>query len=420
MNILFIHNGSDLYGASRSILRLSSALVGNGSHVFVLMPSRGPLTALLEEQGVTCILDPDLPVLARSQSLAPFALGRLVFRFVYSPFKVALLIRRHAIEIVHTNTTVTVTAALGARLSGVPHVWHIREFFSDMPAIWTVLQWYIASLSSCIICNSRATSMQFHAYIRRRKVRIIYNSVPEDDVSEITPADRHRIREAFGLQEGRVTIGVVGRIKYRRKGQEVLVEAAALLADKYPEAMFILIGTPFPGNEGHLDRLKRRIRDLGLEKKVILAGDIEDMRAIYALLDVVVMPSGMPEPFGNVLIEAMCYALPVVGTDLGGIPEIIDDGQNGFLVPPNDPAALAKALEKLLAEPWVRQEMGRLGRQHFVKRFRFTTMLSEILDAYEDLDARRKGIKRANVVDSRTGPERAGNEIVREANGSRQ
>ena len=100
-------------------------------------------------------------------------------------------------------------------------------------------------------------------------------------------------------------------------------------------------------------------------------------------MDIFVLPSAQPEPFGGVVMEAMALGLPVVGTNIGGTTEQVSDGETGFLVPPADPAAMATAIGKLAADPDYRRRMGEKGRQRVGEKFNILTMTDRIVSVYQ-------------------------------------
>jgi glycosyltransferase involved in cell wall biosynthesis len=145
------------------------------------------------------------------------------------------------------------------------------------------------------------------------------------------------------------------------------------------------MGSPFPGNEEHLTALEQLIDEMGVRDKVVLTGDVEDIKAGTAAMDVAIMASGQPEPFGGVVIESMALGRPVVGTAIGGTPEQIEDGVTGVLVPPNDEVALADAIGRLLDDVSMRQVMGERARQAFLAKFEFETFYASLWREYEVL-----------------------------------
>jgi len=170
-----------------------------------------------------------------------------------------------------------------------------------------------------------------------------------------------------------------------RKGQDDFVRAAARLGAWHDRVRFLVIGSPFPGNEAHAAQLNRLIEGLNLGRVVALTGDVEDIKAAISALDVLVLASSRPEPFGGVVLEAMMLGRPVVGTALGGTPEQIADGVTGLLVPPNDPAAMAEAIARMLEDPQEAARMGAAGRERCLRLFEFRTFYAAVLRVYDAL-----------------------------------
>lgn len=379
MNLLFSHNNADLYGASRSLLRLTSRLVADGEDVSVILPYSGTLSDALESSGVRCIFIPGLAVVERSAFKSLAGLVSFCFRLPVSVFRIISLIRKIRPDIIHSNTSVMLPSALAAKLCRIPHIWHIREFYSDFPSFWKMYQRVMAFCSSRIICVSTPVQMQF-AETSRRKTIVLHNGFPADEFSSVNPARVAAFRNEHDLTAPKLA-GVIGRLKLKRKGQETFIAAALQIAAKHPDVQFVLIGSAFPGNESHEEELRRLASPLG--DQVCLTGDVEDIKAAYAALDVVVMPSGMPEPFGGVVVEAMAMSRPVIATSIGGSPEQINDGKTGILFPPDDAGALAEALDRLLSDTVLAKAMGSAGRSRFENKFEFEPFFRKMKDIYK-------------------------------------
>ncbi len=385
MKILFVANVSDLYGASRSLLRLASALAESGHTVEAILPEDGPLRPRLEEAGVRVAVHQGLPVLTRRALRSPGGLARLLWRIPVSVVRLARHLRRTRPDVVHTNSAVVFTPGVAARICRVPHVWHMREFLADVSRLWIVYQRFMSAAADAIVCNSAAVAAQFTGGARR-KTRVIYNGIPERDYRP-GPAPG-AVQARYGIA-GDLLVGMAGRINLDQKGQDVFVRAAALLAPQFPRAGFVIAGSPYPGNEAHAARLGALIDELGMKNRVFLTGDVADAAALYSALDVCVLPAVKPEGLGNVLLEAMALSKPVAGSAIGGIPEVIEDGGNGFLVPPGDAAALAERLGQLLGDAGLRRRMGEAGRRRFEDLFRFEVCRDKVLALYESLAAGR-------------------------------
>lgn len=376
---LFFHWNGDLYGASRSLLRLTSRLARDGHRPVVVLGQPGPLAALLTGAGVDVRHTGWMAALERSDLKSPLAMIRFLIRALGSiPAYLGILVQVRP-EVVHTNASIVITSGLAARLTGRPHVWHMRETYGDFPRLWPVFQRFVAALSTRIVCISECVAAQFSPGIRHRKLDVIHNGIPRAELRVPDPKEVERTRRHWGLL-GHTTVGVVGRINLGRKGQHLLVEAAARLVAQHPSARFLIIGSAYPGKEHEEARLRAMIEERGLADRFVLTGDMGDLPLIYGLLDVVVVPSPVPEPFGNTAPEAMAYGIPVVGTDMGGTAEIVTHGHTGFLFPPGDVEALSACIDLLLGDPDLRRRLGEAGRADFEDRFEFERCYQGMVD----------------------------------------
>jgi glycosyltransferase involved in cell wall biosynthesis len=346
----------------------------------VVLPEDGLLKKLIEAQGVEVVLHPGLSVITRRV----FYSWRIVLFLLSYPLSVFFLwrlIRKRRIEFVHTNTGVIVSPALAARLAGVPHLWHMRDWFQEFRSFWPTFSWYIERLSGKVVAVSNAVADQFTP---RDHVTVIHNgfSTAEFDV----PREHWRadLRTRFGLN-GEFVVGCVGRIKLVRKGQEVLVRATAVLKQRGLNIKSLIVGAPFSGNESHLVQLQNLVRELGVEGDVVFTGELADPRTAYAAMDVLAMTSAQPEPFGGVVMEAMSMGVPVVATDIGGSLDQVVDGVTGFFVPPSDAVALADAIEKLMRDPQLHQRMGTAAVKRIEQDFSLKEMTRKIEGIFEEM-----------------------------------
>lgn len=374
--VLYVNNSADIYGASRMLLRFLKTVDHQRFQALVVLPEDGLLKDCFEAEGVEVVLHPRLSIITRPV----FYSWRIVLFFLNYPFSVFFLwrlIRSRRIELVHTNTGVMVSPALAAKLAGVPHIWHIRDWFQEFQSFWPTFSRYIRILSRKIVAVSNAVAGQFdpRAMVIHDGFSLEEFRVPQQKLGE-------EFRARYGLGKDFV-VGCVGRIKYVRKGQEILVQAAALLKQRGKRFVALIVGAPFPGNEGHLTQLQDLVRELGVEDRVVLTGEIPDARPAYAAMDLLALTSAQPEPFGGVVMEAMAMSLPVVATNIGGSLDQVLDGVTGLLVPPGDPVALADAIEKLMQNPSLCRRMGAAGVQRIGERFTLMTMTHEMEDLFE-------------------------------------
>lgn len=377
MRVLYVHNSADIYGASRSLLRLLPEVSARGIEPCVVLPEEGPLRERVEGLGVEVVVEPGLTVINRA-NFQPVPLLGLAAGFPWSVGRIGRLVRAKRIDLVHTNTGVMPSPALAARILGVPHVWHVRDSFGEFRGLWKCYRRYITGLSAKVIAVSRAIAGQFDGALN---VEVVHNGMPLGEFPEEIGEIRESFRRRHGLGSERV-VGCVGRIKWVRKGQEVLVEAAALLRERGIKAKYLIVGAPSAGNEEHLDRLKGLIEGKGLVGDVILTGELTDARPAYAAMDIFVLPSVQPEPFGGVVLEAMAMKRPVIATAIGGSLDQVTEGQTGYLVPPGDFRALADKLSLLLGDRELCERMGEAGRARLKDCFSVEQMIAKFMGVY--------------------------------------
>jgi glycosyltransferase involved in cell wall biosynthesis len=203
-----------------------------------------------------------------------------------------------------------------------------------------------------------------------RKIRVVYNGVPEP-----IAAPASGLRTALGLGAEAFVALIVGSLE-ERKGHETAFEAWGRLSDR---AHLVVIGTgPME------DEYRHRVRVLGLESRVHFMGQRDDVPSILKAADVLVVASTL-EATPYVIIEAMAAGLPVVASDIYGIPEIVERGATGLLVPPANPEALAGAVRSLGDQPALRQSMGEAGHSRFEERFTIERSVADTVAVYREL-----------------------------------
>jgi glycosyltransferase involved in cell wall biosynthesis len=381
MRILSINNTADIYGSARCMERVFSRFAQEGHEVHAVLPKRGPLTDHLESQGVRVYIHPRLAIIERAQFRSISGILKFLFNYPVSVVWLATLMVRLRINLVHTNVAVMPTPAMAAFITGKTHVWHIRELLSEFGSLWKPYQHYVHHLSAAIIAISNCTRDQFSPPLRD-KIHVIYDGL---DVTATLPdpVKVKAFREAFPADG--LLVGVVGRIKWHRKGQEVLVRAAELLRPHHPNVHYAVVGSAAPGNEDHEVRLRELISSRGLDDIVTLTGDRQDSASVFAALDVAVVPSVQAEPFGCVVIESMAAGTPVVGSNNGGIAEQIVDGESGILFCPGSAEDLAEALHRLYIDPAFRERTSEAGKRRVLNEFSLETTYLMMAALFEEL-----------------------------------
>jgi glycosyltransferase involved in cell wall biosynthesis len=204
---------------------------------------------------------------------------------------------------------------------------------------------------------------------------LIYNGVDLERYDHQDPCCT--LREEFGMEPGSSIVGVVGRLELE-KGHPTLLEAWPLVLRDVPDAYLLIVG------EGtRQEALHQIAREQGVERHVIFTGRRDDIPAVTAALDVAVLPS-YREAQGLTILEAMALSRPVVASNVGGIPEMIENGVTGLLVPPHDPPALAGAIARLLRDHPYADMLGRAGHDLVHDRFCVQLMVNKVQELYDE------------------------------------
>jgi glycosyltransferase involved in cell wall biosynthesis len=358
--ILIAHPSVDLYGSDRMLLRSASALRRNGGRVLVTVPIHGPLVDELVATGIRADACP-APVLRKGSRsfLGLLSLGWLSLASLPRQWR---LLRTFRPDVVYVNTLTLPTWLLVGRLYGARVVCHVREAESDAGRTMRLALTAPLRLAHVVLCNSKATEtfVVGGSGMLARRCRVIYNGLPIPEV--VDPVARNR-----PVQRDPSLI-LVGRLS-PRKGQDIAVRALALLRDRGLAADLHFFGDAYAGYAWYVDSLQDLAEDLQVAERVHFHGFVSSSPgAIYQSHDIALVPSRV-EPFGNVAVEALGAGIPVVASAVQGLVEVLEQG-GGVLVPPDDPPALATAIQGLLGLDQMRwQALVDQGRQQVTERF---------------------------------------------------
>lgn len=213
------------------------------------------------------------------------------------------------------------------------------------------------------------------------RLSVIPNGVRLDG---LPAGDRQAVRQELGLRPADQVVGAVGRLE-PAKGLVYLIEAAAQLAPQHPDLRVVIVGA------GRLEgELHAAVRQHGLEQVVLFTGFRQDVTRCLQAFDLFALPS-LTEGIPIALLEACASARPVVASRVGGVPEVIADGEQGLLVPPGDVPALAQAITRLLDDPQLATRLGEAARQRIAARYSLESMLDGTCQAYRAaLEQRRR------------------------------
>jgi glycosyltransferase involved in cell wall biosynthesis len=321
-------------------------------------------------------------------------LGRHALRLVGEEFpaavRLAAVIHRERPNLVHLGNGVRANfdGVLACWLTRTPCVCHVKGFEK-----YSTRERWVAPHIDALVCMTKAVEKHCTRNgVRGRRTHVVYDALDE---AAFTPQpDPTTIRAELGIANGAPCVGVIGNIQ-EWKGQAVLVEAMARVVEAVPQAHGLIIGGVHRAGEGYHRQLQSRIRELRLERCLCITGFRDDVADVMNALDIVVHTSVRPEPFGRVILEGMLLGKAVVAAAAGGVPELIHDGETGFLVPPGDVARLTECLLLLLQDAALRQRVGRQAqawaREHCSLQ-RHVAAMSAIYEELAQPDHNRQSI----------------------------
>ena len=305
---------------------------------------------------------------------------RLAVEEVPAAVRLARIFRRAQADVVHLGNGVRANfdGLLACLLTRTPCVCHVKGFekYSDRER-------WVAPKIDALVCMTKAVEDHCaRSGVRGRRTHVVYDAV--DEAAFAPRCDVARVRAELGIANGAPCFGVIGNIQ-EWKGQAVLVEAMTRIIDAVPEARGLIVGGVHRAGAAYNEQLETRIRELHLERCLSITGFRSDIADIMNALDVVVHTSVRPEPFGRVILEGMLLGKVVVATAAGGVPELIEDGQTGFLTTPGNPEELAERLLPLLQNADLRQQVGRRAQEWARERFSLQRHVAAMSAIYEEL-----------------------------------
>lgn len=368
--ILYLNTEHEMGGGEWSLLYLVEKLDRKRFLPIVVCTSKGTLVDELNSRNIKVIISS----LGRLKSFNQIPVIKTIVKLIK-------IIKTEQIDLIHTNDPRSnLLGGIVGRLTGRPIVWHARNFIVqgmvDTDRIFSFL-------TNKIIANSVAVSKRFERLKDfKKKVEVIYNGVNLEKFN--SGIDGSRIRKEFNIPDGVPIVGILSRIG-PGKGHEYFINAASIVRKSIPEVKFLVVGGPIlEADNNELKELIKLAEDLGLYNDIIFAGHRSDIPDIMASLDLVVLATEA-EPFGRVAIEAMATSKPVVATNAGGIPEVVEDKATGILVPPKDVDAMANTIIGLINDRHRMKELGENGRKRAIEMFSIESNVKKTGKVYENL-----------------------------------
>lgn len=393
MKILIVNNSATMHGGAEAMIaQLKAGLTKEGHNVRILCGNeKGNGARIADVKFITCSehISPLRPIYLFN----PFAIVTLrkeLKRFrpdivhlhtisKASPFILPLLRKYPTVLTLHDHSMFDPT-----RIEDVPPLMPHRKTFSDYFISKPSLRFYLekvrfwalrrfaGNVDTVMACSDFYASCARYSRIFPHIITL-HNGI---NLSDPSPVSSQR------------NVLFVGRLS-EEKGAPVLIEAAALLRKKYPDLAVDIVG-----GGRQMKKLKKKIAKLRLRENVRLLGykTSAEIAELYRKSSLVAVPSTCPDNLPTVCIEAMAAGRPIVASRIGGLPELVEDGKTGYLVPINDPEALAGSIDKLLSDPRLLQEMGKAGREKAEREFSAGIYIKQTLDEYQRISNCHKNV----------------------------
>jgi len=393
MKILFYNHTPQVSGAERVLAMILARLDRHRFEPVVLCPADGAMRDLAEAQGVRCL---SVPPLQARFTWRPDAAVRYLASFWRTIRAARGQVVEAAPDLIHANSIraglVMAAATVGL---AVPVIWHLHDLLPRHPFSTAIRLFALLSDRNRMLAVSQAVAAKFQGRLlrlarRRVPIAVLRNAVASERFAPDMAAAR-AFRDELRLTPNQTEINSTTHQPYiiaavgmltPRKGQLELIRAFAQVVKQLPQAVLVIAGAPlFNRDEEYQQKLIATARELGLSDRVRFLGPRRDVAAIYQAADVLVVNS-WAEPFALVVLEGLASGAALVATAVGGTPEMIEHGEQGWLVPPGDQAALAAAIVKLLTEPELRTRLAAAGRARAQRQFSLEQYLRELEEFY--------------------------------------
>ena len=360
-NILFI-NSITIYGGGEVwMITLIRELVKRGYKVTLVCKKEAEIIKYVDKESIEV-----LPIRIAGD-FDPFTI-----------FKIASIYRKRKIDITIANVGKDIRlAGLAAKFVSDISVIALHQVDRKIKNNWRYRFTY-DSLADLIVVNSFATKntlLKSTPWLLDKKIKVVHHGIDLNKFSELNTID---LREQLGLSENDFIIGFVGRLSIQ-KGIKYMLDAFRMVADELKNVHLVIAGT------GELEGMvKEFATKFNLERKIHLLGFRNDIPALMRTFDILLLPS-LWEGFGIVLIEAMASGKPIVATNASSIPEIVKDGWNGILVPPENAEAISDALKKLISEPELQIKFAEEGLKIIQEKFTIDRMISDYESIFHEI-----------------------------------
>lgn len=367
--ILEIVDKPSLGGGQAALLLLAGNLDGSRFEVLVSSSGEGPLADEARKIGIPYI---------------PVSLGK---RLSFQPVReIAAVLEERKIDLLHTHGGIAGlygrSAARRVRTPAVVHTLHGIHYLHYrnplLRRLYIILERRYSRTTDrlILVCRSDLWRARKHRLAPDEKMTVILNGT--DIRADTGAAEIARRRDEWGWPAGTPVVGTVARL-HRQKGVINLLRAAPRILAAFPDARIAVVGEGPQGKS-----LRREADRRGLDDRFFFLGERRDAASLLALFDIFISPA-LWEGLPFVLIEAAALGKPIIATDVDGVPEVIENGKTGLLVPPGNPDALAEAVVRLLKNKEEARRLGETARVLIPPRFPLRRMVEQTQNLYLDL-----------------------------------
>ncbi|MCM1122069.1 MAG: glycosyltransferase family 4 protein [Eubacterium sp.] len=389
MNILVIAHESRLGGANLSMLGIIDEMADRHNFSVVVPIQKGFMVEELKKRQIPVYYRHSFWwMLAQEATPRRTFIKKMVYKILclnnyFCAFSLKKIVKRENIDIIHTNSSVMNTGGILSRMTGVPHVWHIREFALKGLGFFPVWNYrklcaYINDHSDKVITISKAIAEEFEDKILPKKLKVVYNGVGGENC-----------RQKFDVKRSGDTVEylISGRNNPEKGLDEAIRAVALLVKEGYRNLHLSMAGTE------PADNLEKLIDEHHIRDYVSYLGMVKDMPALRQKMDIELVCS-VCEGFGRVTVEAMMSSNPVIGADTGGTPELIRNGENGYLYHKGAVEDLARKMKIFLDHPEQIRVLGDNGFTWSTKMFTQKRNAEGIEKVYlEVLAGKKRGYK---------------------------
>lgn len=372
-SVLQVTPALDAGGVERTTIEVAEAIKQDGG------------TALVASRGGR--LEPELAA-AGGELIRMPADSKNPAVLLANSYRLAGLARKRGVSLIHARSRAPAWSALmAARRLKLPFVTTYHGIYNGRSSFKRLYNSVMAK-GDIVIANSEYTRAHVLKHHKAAPDRVV--TIPRGvdldlfDPARVSATQVQALRRAWSA-ENRFVVLLPARLT-RWKGHRTLIDAAAAIKASNKARLKLVLAGDAQGRTGYLQELEAQIAIAEMKSDVVIPGHIEDMPAALLAADVVVTPSIEPEAFGRAAVEAAAMGRPVIATRLGGFTETVVDGETGFLVPPDNPAALAEALERLLhMPPEARAAMGARAQTRARNLYAKATLQASTLQVYRRL-----------------------------------